>query len=185
MYVPMLGLLWALVWSGAQLGAKPGLKALGIGGMLVALVAGSLLTRHQIPFWRDSGALFQRALDVTRDNHVMHYNYGRWLMSQHRFPEAEQEFREATLIFPAYSAAHNGLGWSLSMQEHHAESVASFEEALRTDPTNHRARLNLAQTLLRLGRRDEARGHLAILFESDPANAEVIQLLRESNRTTP
>ncbi|MBU1908697.1 MAG: glycosyltransferase family 39 protein, partial [Verrucomicrobia bacterium] len=78
MYVPMIGLLVLLIWTVKD--AKLGRGRIVAGGLTAAaVVILGLVTRHQLPHWKNSEALFRRALAVTSRNYVMHYNLGRQL----------------------------------------------------------------------------------------------------------
>ncbi len=54
-------------WAGAALAAVM---------VVVVSIALALATRHQLAFWRDNQALFERALAVTRDNYIALNNLG-------------------------------------------------------------------------------------------------------------
>ena len=181
MYVPMMGLLIALGW-----GLYPSLpagwrfrKAILIILSLLATGLAGWTSRNLISHWRDSESLFRRALAVTTDNALMHYNLGRQLMLQGRTREAETEFAESLRIQPVYHEARNNLGWALAVQGRHAEAIPHFEAALELEPRNVQARLNLAGSLASLQRVREARYQLELLLEQQPNHAAARAALRE------
>lgn len=76
-------------------------------------------------------------------------------------------------LTPTSSAAlpFTAAGYSIQAG-HDAQAIADLEEALRRDPSYHRARLNLAKILIRLERQREAAEHLRELLRQpgqDPA----------------
>ncbi|HOW97268.1 MAG TPA: tetratricopeptide repeat protein [Kiritimatiellia bacterium] len=185
LYVPMLGLLLMVVWRLFDAASKRWRPAAFALAAAVVLVLG-LVTRHDLPHWRNSEALFRRALAVTRDNYAMHYNLGRQLTLQRKFDEAIAEFREAIRLRPDYALAHNNLGWTLCLRDDNEEALPSFRESLRLMPDNHQARFNLGLALMRLGRYAEAREQLEILLQQAPAYPEaqdVYQQLLKAGRS--
>jgi Tfp pilus assembly protein PilF len=62
-----------------------------------------------VSYWRDSPVLFERAIAVTRNNFVMHYNYGTYLCRQGRSDEGARHFEEAIRINPAWQENHLAL----------------------------------------------------------------------------
>jgi hypothetical protein len=167
MYVPMIGLLVAIAWTAQDLCRGRGRRWTGILGFLWVVALG-LTTRAQLPHWRNSEALFRRALEVTTDNYVMHYNLGRQLTLQKRYDPALEQFCEAIRINPDYALAHNNLGWVLRLKGEREQALPAFRESLRLMPGNMQARMNLGQTLMDLGRYAEARDELAVLLRQAP-----------------
>ena len=76
-YLPQIGLTIALAWGVAS--ALPRTRPAQATVTVVAGIALLLLAaqaRVQVSTWKDSIALFSHALEVTRDNHLAHYNLG-------------------------------------------------------------------------------------------------------------
>lgn len=59
------------------------------------------------------------------------------------------------------------------------QSLSVAEFAMRVDPTYTKARVRKAQTLIRLGRKDEAATELRAILESDPSNEAARSLSRD------
>lgn len=183
MYVPMLGLVVMLVWT-AHDAFKGRARILAAFLAAGAIVAAGAITRQQLSHWRNSEALFRRALEVTEGNFAMHYNLGRQFVLQRQFDLAIEQFREAIRLWPGYALAHNNLGWALCLRGDDEEAIPSFRESLRLMPGNAQARMNLAMALVRLGRPAEARDQLATLLQQAPdypgARQGYDQLLKKS-----
>lgn len=110
LYLPQIGLSIALAWGAAGFAqanaAKRGLAA--IAGM--ALLALALCSHAQVGYWRDSIALFARAVEVTRDNHIAHHNLGAALGQAGHIEEALAHQAEAQRILQRAAEARRGGG---------------------------------------------------------------------------
>ena len=131
--------------------------ALGAGACCLLVV----LSWRQASYWRNSVALFQRAVAVTKGNGLAHYNLGCALANAGRTDEAIAQYIEAIRVRPDYSRGHHNLGLSLSSKGRIDEAIERFRTALRLDPDYGDAHLNLGVTLAMKGRLEEARGQLA------------------------
>ena len=168
LYVPMIGLLLAVAWTIRELAGSRAGRWIAVGLAAAGLTAEAVVTRRQISHWENSEALFRRAVTVTRNNFVMHYNLGRQLLLQERLDEALGQFREAIRIRPDYFLAQNNVGWTLMLQGRNEEALPHLQESLRLEPSNAQARMNLAVALARLGRFAEARDEFGRLLEQVP-----------------
>src|SRR3989441_215201 len=63
-----------------------------------------------------------------------HFNQGQALARQSDWAGAEQAYREATQVRPAFPEAWNGLGHALRKRGKFEESVKAYQEALRLRP---------------------------------------------------
>ena len=159
-YLPLIGVALALAFGTAELArARPGRPAWrrGVVGVAAAALAACLaLTLRQVETWRDSFALWERALAVTDRNWIAHANLGQVLVDQEEYERAVDELRAAVLVLPHYTDGHNNLGLALLHAGRPAEAEASLERALVIDPDHPEARNNLGIAKLRLERPEEA-----------------------------
>jgi tetratricopeptide (TPR) repeat protein len=144
-YLPSIGFFLMVCWTVAQNVnrfslAKPA-------AALIALCACSLLTRHQVGFWRDSISLFKHAIAVTENNSTAHATLGSAYDAQNRSEDAIHEYQLALQICPGHVLAHNNYGVALARQGKVNEAIAQYEEALRAAPDNSEAHFNLANAL--------------------------------------
>jgi Tfp pilus assembly protein PilF len=99
--------------------------------------------------------------------------YGRGLVLDFSFgkpQEAEQDYRRAIQLRPAYSEAHNALGQLLAKTGRYPEALAEFDLALDNmlykEP--YVARCNKALVLYRMGRKDEGIAELRSTLQVAP-----------------
>jgi tetratricopeptide (TPR) repeat protein len=185
-YVPITGILIALVWSADAWCTTAARRRVGMtSGVLIACaMAGA--TWVQTGYWRDGETLFRRALAVTERNGVAHYNLGVILTRKGALAEAEEQFRNTIQVEPSRKAAYNNLGGVLSAQNRNEEATLVFMDAIQHDPGNPEVYYNLAAALLKLGRVTEAKGRLteALRLKPDHAEAQYLfgnALLAEGN----
>ena len=173
MYIPMVGLAIMVAWGVPDriAGRRGSVPVLAVGAA-AALIAMTLITRQQIAYWRDERALFQHALDVTRDNFVAHANLGVALHLEGNVDEALTHYRAAERLQPNRDAvlqynlglAHAQKGLSDSAEVH-------LREALRLRPNYLDARTNLGILLAMQGRLPEGEAQFREALRETPADA--------------
>jgi hypothetical protein len=170
-YVPLIGLLLALVWGVAEAPARWGRArslpiAIAATGVLALALASA--TRAQLGFWRDSLSLFERALSVTGPNPVMHNELGIALGKEGRFEAALEQFEIAVTLAPRWSVPLQNLGSALRTLERPGEALPFLQRSVDLAPDQLGPRAALAHTLLDLDRPAEARIHLDHARALDP-----------------
>ena len=110
-YIPILGLLIAVVWLLAELAARLEIRP-AIAGTCFVLIAAPYvyLTHQQIGYWRDSYTLFGHALQVTENNGIAENNFGAALMELGQPQLAAPHFAAAVRLTPDVTSAHYNLG---------------------------------------------------------------------------
>ena len=178
MYIPMIGLLLMLAWSAAELQPKWWL-ALAAGAACVACIS---IARVQTDYWQNSETLFDRAIDVTKDNYVAEYNLGNYLMNSRRGSEAIPHFEAALRVKPDYPEAESNLGMVLgNIPGRMPEAIPHFEAAVRLKPDLLPAQYNLAVALEQTpGRKSEALAHYEVIqrLQPSPEITKIIERLR-------
>ena len=159
-YLPLTGLAIAVAW-----GARDALAALGVGERArgralasigaAAIAALALATRSELRHWRDSEALFRRALAVTEGSFIAHAQLGAALLEQGRGAEAAAQWEEAVRLRPDFLEAANNLAWLL----------ATTPDAALRDPARA---LAVAESAARLAEadRDAAPAELASVLDT-------------------
>ena len=151
-YVPCIGLAVMVSWGMADLaGAWPrGRAALT---SVVALALGGCLatTWWQVKYWRDSTALYERALRVTSGNYMAHDNLGNVLMDAGKLDEAVKHFQEVIRFTPAIGKPYNDLGKAYALQGKMDDAMNMFSNAVALNPGLAQARWNLGNAYLLKG----------------------------------
>ncbi|MHC4457142.1 MAG: tetratricopeptide repeat protein [Planctomycetota bacterium] len=157
MYMTMIGLLTIIAWTVSNLVAKwRCLKAFVALGAAVLLLAAAVSTSLQIKHWKNSETLFRHALDVTRNNALMHNNYANLLADSGRTKEAIKHFNRSLEIKPNSPEVHNNLGNALSKLGKADEAMKHYKKALHLKPKFAEAHYNLAVELAKKASNDEA-----------------------------
>ena len=171
-YLPLIGLFMVLAWGATQLAERWRLPqaALVTTAVLPVLACGALI-RVQLAHWRDTEALFRRALAVTENNALAHNNLGNALLDRGRADEAVAQFGQALAIRPGYADAHCNLGNALLEKGRVEEAAASFRRALELDPRFAGAHYNLGNLSLQGEDWAGAAAHFERALEIQPDHA--------------
>jgi protein O-mannosyl-transferase len=143
-YLPLVGIMVALVWLGAESIGK------GIVAVLLSLALLATLgwrTREQLPTWKDTGALFGRALALDPANVQALYGVGANLVDIGRLDEGKRYLEEAIRLHPDYPEALGTLASTFSGQGNYAEAIRFYRAALKAQPNHEGALNNLAWLL--------------------------------------
>jgi tetratricopeptide (TPR) repeat protein len=113
LYLPLVGIAIAVAWSVPAVHAVRRRAALAVAA---AVIVASLFvaTRLELRYWRDSVALFERAIAVTEDNAIAHAQLAAAYEAQGRLAETIRHYREAVRIRPQFRTAANNLAWLLA-----------------------------------------------------------------------
>jgi tetratricopeptide (TPR) repeat protein len=172
-YIPLIGLFIAIVWGLADLLVHLRLPKIINGALAsIALAACCFGSRQQLPFWKNSIALFERALAIENENPIAQYNLGYAYAMQGKSAEAKKHFQEAIRISSDYIDAHNNLAAILLAEGKADEALAHYERALKADPKHALAHYNMAIVLAKQGRADDALKHYSAAVQNDPNNVD-------------
>jgi tetratricopeptide (TPR) repeat protein len=176
MYIPMVGLSMMLAWGAADVAQKwPRTKPVLAVAAAVSCAACLALAWREAAYWRNSGTLFERALEVTQNNSVAENNLGMHLMTVQRNLDAISHFEAALQINPNYTDAHNNLGFVLSqIPERIPDAVKQYEAALRLQPDSAEAHNGLGAALVRRGDCAAAIPHFEAALHLKPEQADAI-----------
>jgi Flp pilus assembly protein TadD len=168
----------------------------GLAGLAIASFA--VLTWQQLHHWRDSIALWTRAVEIDARNDVALYNLGSALAAAGRADDALARYEQVLALVPTHAEArHNrdllrarqleddGNGFAAGGRL--AEAVTRYAQAVRLDPRRTHSQAALGMALTQLGRTAEARPHLQAALDqgvNDPsiANALAFGLAQAGDR---
>jgi len=156
-YLPLIGIFLIVSWGLGDLlgrGRRAGVLFAGI-AFLLCLALGAA-TRAQLAYWKDSETLYNRALAVTQNNTLAHYNLGCLEADRGHEEAAAAHFAEAVRIDPGDGMARANLGVSWLRRGHPDEALRELSEAVRLDPRDAVAHASLGTVLIAMGRFEEA-----------------------------
>ena len=131
MHIPMMGLLFALVWLIADLAAeKHWHKEIPIALFLLALAPFAALTIKQIGYWHDSYTLFAHTLEVTKNNGFAENNFGVALLERGEPQLAAQHFIAAVRLSPDLASPHYNIAVLLQRQNQLDDAEHEYRAAL-------------------------------------------------------
>ena len=166
LYLPQVGLTLALFFPLAELPARfPRLRVpLALAGVVLVVLMG-VLTRAQLAHWRDSIAMFSRAIAVAPDNYFAEAGLADALLRHGDIEQALVHYREAARLRPGWALPRAGIAGTLVRRGEFEEAVEEYQRALALDPNRARAHVGLGLALIRLRRYDDAEPHLERALE--------------------
>jgi tetratricopeptide (TPR) repeat protein len=175
LYVPMIGLLLAVIWFASDL-----LDSAKLGKMLAPILACVVLVPtlfaagHQLHYWENSIVLFQRAIEVEPINPIAHYNLGYALLIKGEPTQAKAHFQKAIEISSNYADARNNLAAIALREGKPEEAIVQYEAILKTSPRHPLAHYNWGIILDQQKNLEGALVHFRAAVENDPKNAEAL-----------
>ncbi|HEV3259204.1 MAG TPA: tetratricopeptide repeat protein [Gemmataceae bacterium] len=168
-YVPHIGLFILAVWGVADLAQHCRCREVAVALAGVVLAGLMAISWRQLGYWHDSVALWEHAVEVTRDNGRAHYHLAVLLEKDpRRRNEALAHYAETARLLPRDPTAHWALGRALEWHGRVGEAARQYAEAVRLKPSYAPGHVDLAVLLLTEGRTGEAIGHLRAALETDP-----------------
>jgi tetratricopeptide (TPR) repeat protein len=156
---------WTRRWSGRA----AGLCLTGAGAVLVTTL--TLLTWKQIGVWHDSERLWTHAAALAPSS-VGHAHLGNVRRQQARWVEANEHYRQASVMRPDAPDIQVQWGAALAQQGRIGEAIDRFREALRLQPESGVAHFNWGNALLAAGETEEAIAHFREAVRLEPRGAE-------------
>jgi tetratricopeptide (TPR) repeat protein len=131
MHIPMMGLLFALVWLVGDLALeKHWQKEIPIALFLIALAPFAAVTVRQISYWHDSYSLFAHTLEVTKNNGFAENDFGVALMERGEPQLAAQHFVAAVRLSPDLASPHYNVAVLLQKQNRLDDAEHEYRAAL-------------------------------------------------------
>jgi tetratricopeptide (TPR) repeat protein len=166
-YLPVIGLQIALLWTLGNAKFFAQSRWLAAGLSVVVLAGCAMRAWSQEGYWKNSQALYEHAIAVTKNNYLAHSNLGTTLFNEHQFPDAEQQFRSAIEIDPDFATAHFKLGLMLEEEGREDDALNAYLELVKIRPHDADANYNIGVILLNRGQPGEAIPHFQTAIESE------------------
>ena len=171
-YLPLVGIYIAVAFGLRELVTRRRrLLPVVSGASIVALGALFWVSARQVPTWKDSIALCERALAVTEHNAMAHNNLGLAYLEQGRSGEARRAFEAALEIQPADAKAQLNLAIAQAQAGELDQARRGLEALAIERPNMAQVRANLASVLARQGDLAAARREYKRAIELDPLAA--------------
>jgi len=172
-YVPFVGLFIMVAWELADLtGRFRSKKPTAVVITTAIVIALGAVAYKEVGYWRSTVTLFERALEVTRDNYVAHNNLGHHWLEQGKTDRAAAHFNKALQINPEFELAHSNLGLILSRQGKLDAAIKHYYQALQINPNYATGHNNMGNALYRRGQPDRAVAHYLQAIRIDPEYAQ-------------
>lgn len=201
-YIPLTGLFMMAVWGIGELVGRRRRSVLWPPVAMILVVVLTAAARGQVRTWHDPLTAFRRALAVTKDNRLAHFNLGVYHQERGENRLAEEHFRAAIAIWNGYADAHCNLGLVFESGGRTEEAIREYREAIRANPRLAEAYYNLGTLQVDIGQWFPAEINLkkAMTLRPDdheaPANLgrllarqgrilEALPLFREAVRLAP
>jgi Flp pilus assembly protein TadD len=179
-YVPLIGIFIAIAWSVVTLLPQGMTRPFAAIAAAASITGFALATRHELPYWHDTIALFTHATEVVPNNSLAENNLGMALVARKDMAGALPHFARAVDAAPWDSDARANLGNALRALGRPAEAIDAYAKALEVSPEDASTHFNLATALIDVGRADEAVGHLREAVRLNPEYLKARFLLAES-----
>jgi len=150
-YMPSIGIAVMLAWGIPPLIQDTALRKKILwpsAGVIVVVLM--ILTWQQCGYWKNSIALWNHTINVTKNNVTAYSRLGHACADVGRYQDAVDNYKQVILLDPGYVVAYNRLGIVYSHLGQYPLAVDNFNEALRLKPDyaeayNNRAVVSFAQ----------------------------------------
>lgn len=173
-YMPLTGLFIIIVWGIRDLSANLPYRRIILSILAIAVLSGLTFCTHlQLRYWKNSLTLFERTLDVTSDNYLMHNNYANLLGDLGRTEEAIAHFQQSLKLRPDSPHIHTNVANLLWQLGRGNEAVEHYHRALSLKPDFAPAHYNSGVALAGQGKHEQAIAayRQAVRFQPDYVEA--------------
>jgi Flp pilus assembly protein TadD len=173
MYMPIAGIAIAVAWSFPE--THPRLRFrnrfLAIGAA-TCILAFSVITWHQVGYWRDTETILKHTLSVTSDNWWAERHLGNTYEEIGKPEMAAVHYANALRISPNSRPVLKEMGRLMVRQGKTDQATRCFRMILQLYPDDIDARLGLSFALELDGKTEEAREAYAAILRTAPDLAE-------------
>jgi protein O-mannosyl-transferase len=147
-YIPLIGIFIIIAFGVTELLQKiPSRKIILSVIAGISLAACTVVTSHQLKYWKDNLTLFEHTLAVTEGNYLMHNNFANVLSGLGRQAEAASHLAEALRFLPDSPEIHNNYGNILRETGKFDQAIEQYKIAIKLNPDFTLAYYNLGLAL--------------------------------------
>jgi tetratricopeptide (TPR) repeat protein len=172
-YVPLIGLFIILVWGISDFIKERKFKLISGLAALTTVLFMTIAARHQVYYWKDTLALFSRALDVTKNNAFAHSNVAGELLVQNRIDEAMIHCEKALLLNPNDYNTLIRAARGYNVRGEQDKAIDALRRAIKLHPKQLRAYNDLYNLLMQNGKTSEALDVYANVLDNVKDNPDI------------
>jgi tetratricopeptide (TPR) repeat protein len=156
-YLPSIGIAIMLAWGVPSFIKSEEIrkKILFPAGIAVLAIL-AFLTWQQCGYWKNSTALFNHALQVTKDNYLAYNARGVIYAKSGQYQPAIDDFKEAIRIQPGYANAYYNRGLAYAKLGQYQQAIEDLNEEIRLQPVYADAYYNRGTAYSELGQYQRA-----------------------------
>jgi protein O-mannosyl-transferase len=156
-YLPSIGLAVILAWGIPSLIKREDLqKKISLPAGIIVIAVLAVLTWMQCQYWKNSMALWNHALKVTKNNYIAHNNRGTLYNSLGRYESAMEDYNQAIRQKPDYADAYNNRGNIYKKLGQYRLAIEDNSKAIQLNPYSDKYYNNRGNTFGFLGQHQEA-----------------------------
>ena len=130
-YLPLIGISIGLAWGAPLLFRS---KKILFPAAITFLAFLTFLTWKQCGYWRNSLTLFDRTLQITKDNYIAHGTLGIALFKEKNIDKAIEHYNQAILIRPDYYKPYDSRGIAYDKLGLYQRAIEDFNVAIHLNP---------------------------------------------------
>jgi Tfp pilus assembly protein PilF len=169
-YVPLLGVFIAVAW------ALPPWPVLATAAA-TAVVACALVTRAQLPVWRDATTVFGHAVAIDPGNAIAHMNLAVALVERDQLGAASGHYEASVRLRPSYAQLVLGFGNAALDAGRPDRAAAHYEAVAHALPDNAAALNNLGRIAAQKGDTTGALAWFEAAARAEPRNTDALNNL--------
>ena len=130
----------------------------------------------------DAVSVIEDGLKIKEDP-MLFWILGRTYYKKGNYPRAKELLEKANAMDPEFYFAYNDLGIVLMKLKKYGDANAAFTVALAIQPDSAEINYNTAQSLLMMGKNNEAKDYAKRALELDPNNESIKNLNKKIEET--
>ena len=177
-YLPLIGPVVALVWTGADIFSRSrAAKNFLMGATVFILFALLILSAQQLQYWRNTIELFSHNVAVTPENGSAHFTLGLGYEHAGDTNRALVCYRVAKQLSPSDAQIRSCLASLLMKQNQLGAAETEYAGLIALNEKDFTPHAALAGVLAAQGRAEESLAQLNVATQLNPASVEVLNNL--------